>query len=118
MIYKFAKEHEISFDHFDGQGWAKDQTFKPKQDIQLYLTNQKPISSFRLKQRLLSENLMAAVCLDCGGADWLGKPMPLELDHIDGNSDNNQLDNLRLLCPNCHSFTSTYRGKNQKRAKK
>jgi predicted nucleic acid-binding Zn ribbon protein len=51
-------------------------------------------------------------CSECGIGDlWNGKPITLQLDHMDGNSDNNNLNNLRLLCPNCHSQTETYGSK-------
>lgn len=52
-------------------------------------------------------------CSCCGNSEWMGKPMPLEVEHIDGNSENNSEDNLTVLCPNCHSQTSTYKGKNR-----
>ena len=52
-------------------------------------------------------------CEGCKLPTWQGKPIPLELDHIDGNAENNQLPNLRLLCPNCHAQTPTYKGKNR-----
>jgi len=51
-------------------------------------------------------------CEVCGISEWMGKPILLELDHIDGNSDNNHRENLRLICPNCHSQTETYKGAN------
>jgi len=51
-------------------------------------------------------------CEICSTADWFGASVPLELDHIDGNSDNNSLDNVRLICPNCHALQPTSRGKN------
>ena len=51
-------------------------------------------------------------CEICGLAEWMGRSMPLELDHKDGDSVNNKLDNLRLICPNCHAQTETYKAKN------
>lgn len=103
--------------HFTGQGHNKGKTFI-KTSTELYLSNSRPIGSFRLKNRLISEGLLIPVCSNCQLTTWLNQPIPLELDHIDGDSLNNNLNNLRLLCPNCHSFTETYRGKNQQRAKK
>lgn len=52
-------------------------------------------------------------CEICGISDWQGKPIVLQLDHIDGNADNNHEDNLRLLCPNCHTQTDTFGAKNR-----
>ena len=52
-------------------------------------------------------------CFKCTNSEWVGKPIPLELDHIDGNASNNRLDNVRLLCPNCHATTPTHRAKNK-----
>jgi len=60
-----------------------------------------------IKKYLIEQN--GFKCFICNqGNTWNDKPLTLQLDHIDGNSDNNKLDNLRLLCPNCHSQTSTY----------
>jgi hypothetical protein len=52
-------------------------------------------------------------CSICDNSEWLGKPIALIMDHIDGNSDNNQVDNLRLVCPNCDAFLPTYKSKNR-----
>lgn len=52
-------------------------------------------------------------CSCCRINEWNKKPIVMDLEHIDGNSDNNKLDNLCLLCPNCHSQTDTYKGKNR-----
>lgn len=54
-------------------------------------------------------------CLFCSRSRWLGKQLIIEIDHIDGNKQNNQRENLRGLCPNCHSTTPTYKGKNNKK---
>jgi len=115
VIHKAIAKYNIDISHFTQLGWAKDKTFGPKRNIQEYLSNKYPIGSFRLKNRLLSEGILDPVCSSCSSTIWLDKPIPLELDHIDGNSQNNSLENLRLLCPNCHAFTSTYRGKNKKK---
>jgi predicted nucleic acid-binding Zn ribbon protein len=57
-------------------------------------------------------------CFGCRRTVWQGQPIPIELDHIDGNSDNNAEENLRLLCPNCHAQTPTYKSKNRGKAGK
>lgn len=54
---------------------------------------------------------------ECKASTWLGKPLSLQLDHIDGNKKNNDPSNLRLLCPNCHSQTKTFAGRNTARFK-
>ncbi|MFF4258954.1 HNH endonuclease signature motif containing protein [Streptomyces sp. NPDC001663] len=73
------------------------------------------VPSSRLK-RAMRELGMEERCSLCGTeAVWLGEPLPLEVDHIDGDWRNNRIENLRLLCPNCHSTTDTYRGRNKGR---
>jgi hypothetical protein len=66
------------------------------------------------KQSLLKSNLIKYECSSCNITEWKGNKISLELDHIDGNTHNNILSNLRYLCPNCHSITDTYKGKNRK----
>lgn len=55
------------------------------------------------------------VCSVCRNSEWNGLPIPLELDHIDGNPDNNAESNCRVICPNCHAQTPNYRGKNARK---
>lgn len=62
-------------------------------------------------RRLLVRDF-GAVCSSCKNTEWMGQPIPLEIDHIDGNSDNWAKENVRLLCPLCHALTPTYKGKN------
>lgn len=68
-------------------------------------------------KRILAEKY-GYKCNNCSISNWLEKAISLHLDHIDGNSDNNILENLRLLCPNCHSQTETFSGRNVKNSKR
>lgn len=87
-----------------------------KVDINVLLSVDGPlINSFALKERLLREGVFKYSCLMCGLTDWLGEDISLELDHIDGNLNNNKIENLRILCPNCHAQTDTYCGKSLKK---
>jgi hypothetical protein len=114
---KYVKENNIDTSHFTGQRWNKGQTLGPKRDIQDYLSNKQTITSYKLKNRLIREKLLLPQCNICKNTTWQNMPIALELHHKDGNSSNNNIENLELLCPNCHAFTDNYRGKNQKRAK-
>jgi hypothetical protein len=68
--------------------------------------------TFKLKNRLLKEGLIENKCSKCNITEWDNMPINCELDHINGIRHDHRLSNLRMLCPNCHSQTSTYRGKN------
>jgi hypothetical protein len=68
-----------------------------------------------LKNRLLVEGLKAAACESCGLTVWRGRPVCLELHHVNGDGLDNRLENLQLLCPNCHSQTDTWGGLNRRR---
>jgi hypothetical protein len=105
---------ELDVSHFTHQGWSKDQKLGSRRDISDHLTNKYPIQSYKLKLKLLRAGIKQHCCEGCGLTEWLGKPIPLELDHINGNNQDNSLRNLRLLCPNCHCFTPTYRGKKKR----
>lgn len=77
-----------------------------------YLKNSKDIQSNKVRLKLLKEGYKEHKCECCGREEWLEQPIPLELHHIDGDRNNNNLENFQLLCPNCHAFTDSYRGKN------
>lgn len=67
--------------------------------------------TYVLKKRLIKEGLKENKCEECGISEWNNKPLAIHLDHIDGISTNHKRENLRMLCPNCHSQTHTYAGK-------
>lgn len=73
------------------------------------------VQSNKLRKKLLREGIKEARCERCGNTEWMGVPIPLEVHHINGDKTKNELDNLQLLCPNCHALTDTYRGKNIKK---
>jgi hypothetical protein len=100
--------------HWLGQGWARGRTFLRRRiPIEQYLVPEPTsISTWKLRRRLVEEGILEPRCAMCGNDRWLDGPIPLELDHIDGDRWNNELANLRVLCPNCHALTPPYRGRN------
>ena len=101
-----AMIEELSLDisHFTGQSWNN---------------NNFDYSRFRNGIAIKSSQAIDALifirghrCEGCGEKWWLGQPIPLEVHHEDGDSLNNEMENLKLLCPNCHALTDNYRGKN------
>ena len=69
--------------------------------------------SNKLRKRLINERIKEEKCEICGLIEWQGNPITMHLDHIDGNSHNHLHGNLRIVCPNCHSQTDTWCGKNK-----
>ena len=76
--------------------------------------NGHPMQTGCVKRILLSENIIENKCEECGISEWQGKKLVCHLDHINGDCHDHRLDNLRMLCPNCHSQTETYAGKNSR----
>jgi len=118
QIKKYLKLYKINTEHFTGQGWNKGMQGigKPLIKLKDILVRNSDFQSFKLKKRLFSENIKPQHCEICG---WKERSkdgrLPLELDHINGESGDNRLENLRVLCPNCHSLQPTHRGRNRKK---
>lgn len=104
-LKKVVKERNLDTSHFTGQGWKKD-----NHDYSTFTKN-----SFKKNGKTTLNaiiNLRSRKCEKCGLTEWLGQPINLEIHHIDGDHNNNELSNIQLLCPNCHSYTENFRGKN------
>lgn len=112
------KEYEINISHFTGQAWNQGKRYrqinKPK-PLEEILKKDSSYQSYKLKERLLANGLKEHKCECCNNTEWLGKPIKLELHHINGDHNDNRLENLQVLCPNCHSYTDTYRASNKNR---
>jgi RNA polymerase subunit RPABC4/transcription elongation factor Spt4 len=67
-----------------------------------------------IKKYLIREGILEYKCYKCSIVNWNDLPIILDLEHIDGNTNNNDINNLILLCPNCHSQTSTFKGRNKR----
>lgn len=99
--------------HWVGQAHRRGRVYPTQRAWGEVLRKGVRVNTNRLRQRLIADGILAPVCVSCQQDVWLGRPIPLELDHVDGDKTNNLLENLRLLCPNCHALTPTYRGKNR-----
>jgi hypothetical protein len=76
----------------------------------------RPRNRTHVKMRILGAGLKENVCEDCGITDWRDRPLAMALHHVNGDGNDNRLDNLRFLCPNCHSQTENFAGRNCRKA--
>ena len=96
-------------------GWNVGNRYRPiktAQPLTEILVENSNYQSFKLAKRLLKEGYKERKCEMCGNTHWCNYLIPLELHHINGIKTDNRLENLQMLCPNCHALTDNYRGKN------
>ena len=94
---------------------TKDKWSSKEKSIEEVFINGINFCNKSLKNKILKYVLLDYVCVICNNnGEWMGDKLSLHLDHINGDSTDNRIENLRFLCPNCHSQTETYAGKNNK----
>ena len=119
-LKKKIEEFGIDITHFTGMQWHKSPNQPPQQGREKYSLDEIFIKNSLITQKVLRgyverHHVLEYKCVNCGcDGNWQGGKIALEIDHIDGDNTNNELSNLRYLCPNCHALTDTYRGRNKK----
>jgi Zn finger protein HypA/HybF involved in hydrogenase expression len=111
LAFSTFKRYAVSLDLYDPNQSGKGIN-KPKKKLQDVFEGKVHLVASQLRFRLIREGFKKKECEICGISQWNNKPISLELDHISGDKLDNSLENLRILCPNCHSQTATFRGKN------
>jgi hypothetical protein len=112
QIQKIIDKYGVNVSHF---GTAEINYNRPKIELSDILKkNGKPYQTCKLRNRLLKEGLKEHKCERCGRTEWEGEAIPLQLHHINGDRTDNRLENLQLLCPNCHTLTDNYCGRKLK----
>lgn len=117
QIKKYIKEYKLEMKHFKGSGWnlGLRGIGKPRIPLEKILIKNSDFQSYKLKKRLFAAGLKPKHCEECGWAEKTPDGyLPLELDHINGDRHDNRIENLRILCPNCHSLKPTHRGRNRR----
>lgn len=116
LLKKYIERYQIDTSHFTGQRWQINKTSEEiaRRKLDTILQENTNFKSFNLKNRLVNNGLKENKCEICGiGELWNNKPITLELHHINGNHYDNRLENLQILCPNCHSQTNNFRNRNR-----
>ena len=102
-------KNRITSENIDTSHFFINKGLKEEIPLEDLLVKGRDTSSKDLKKRLLKNGIIKDICDECGiGNIWNNKPITLQLDHINGDHSDNRLENLRVLCPNCHSQTSTF----------
>ena len=118
QIKKYLFEYKVDIGHFTGKGWNVGLKFipNPKRPLKEILKKNHPFQSYKLKKRLFKEGIKEEKCEICGWAEISSDGrIPLEMNHINGEPTDNRIENIEILCPNCHSLRPHYRGSKLKK---
>jgi hypothetical protein len=114
---KWISQLNLDTSHWTGKGHLRGRThnWSKKKPLSDYLIDGTWLCTSSIKKRLIKELVLLEKCAECGLEKyWNNKPLTLQLDHVNGKRNDNRIENLRLLCPNCHSQTATFCSKNKK----
>lgn len=112
ILKRRISELQCSVEHF-GQK-AKMKSYNQRYTLEeILVENSSYMNISSLKRRLIKEKRLEYKCECCGISTWRNKSLTLQLDHINGKYNDHRIENLRFLCPNCHSQTDTYAGRNK-----
>lgn len=116
QLKKYVEEYGLDTSHLLGRRYNQGRKFtrRYKAPLEELLVEGTHLTTSSLRLRLIAAGLLTKHCYKCLLVEWNGLAIPLELEHINGVRTDNRLENLTLLCPNCHAQTDTYRGKNIK----
>lgn len=104
---RYAEKHGLYVTNQSGKG-----LYKAKYQLKDVFDGTQHMATTNLRKRLIREGFKTEECEECGITEWNGKKITFELDHVSGVRADNSLENLKILCPNCHSQTPTFRGRN------
>jgi Zn finger protein HypA/HybF involved in hydrogenase expression len=104
---------KMNIDYSGNKGAKGRKISNMRTSSEYYTSSNIIVGSHILKNKLIEDNVKEHKCESCDSEEWMGVKIPIELHHIDGNRFNNKLENLQILCPNCHAITDNYSGKNK-----
>jgi hypothetical protein len=110
-------KNNIDYSHFsrDGKQMSRPAKWNSIEDYDRIWDSNKQINTNAIKNGLIRLGVLKNICSSCGISEWNGKPIKCEMHHKNGNRWDNRLENIYMLCPNCHSQTDNYKGSKNKK---
>ena len=117
IFHKYVKQYNLDTSHFTGNKTNLNNLLNVGISKKEFFKKDKLIKACDIKKKIFKEGLKENKCEICGLTEWLNNPIKLQIHHIDGDHMNNEIENIQLLCPNCHSQTENYAGRKNKKNK-